>query len=263
MGIMRENEFNGQARSGIFAGEFNFAHNNIDSGSTQYPYANAYIGHVLDYTEDLGRVPDFRIQNTLAWFVQDTWKVRPSLTLDLGLRMYKWSPPYSASGEASAFSFERFDQTWGGRPPVFYEPVLSGTARRARNPQTGELLSESFIGQMVPGTGFSCGVITPEAPCTINGIVVQDDPSYRDGDYGFVNPVAIQFDPRFGLAWAPNQRTVVRVATGLFHDAIGGSVFSGGPAYRFRGVTRFTDLNSYLGGTSAVAPVNVSGINRE
>ena len=65
------------------------------------------------------------------------------------------------------------------------------------------------------------------------------------------------------MAWAPNPKTVLRVATGLFHDAIGGSVFNGGAAFRFQRVTRFTDLNSYLGGTSAVAPVNVSGIVRE
>jgi hypothetical protein len=94
-------------------------------------------------------------------------------------------------------------------------------------------------------------------------MVVQEDPSYRKGDYGFVEPLPVQFDPRFGMAWAPNPKTVVRVATGLFHDAIGGSVFSGGAAFRFTRVTRFTDLNSYLGGTSAVAPVNVSGIVRE
>jgi Carboxypeptidase regulatory-like domain len=263
MGIMRENEFNGQARSGIFAGEFNFAHNNIDAGSTQYPYANAYIGHVLDYTEELGRVPDYRIQNTLAWFIQDTWKMKPTLTFDIGLRMYKWSPPYSGSGEASAFSFERFDPSWGGRAPVLYDPILVSGAARARNPLTGEILPSSFIGQMVPGTGYSCGVITPEAPCNINGMVIQEDPNYRNGDYGFVEPMPVQFDPRFGMAWAPNPKTVLRVATGLFHDAIGGSVFSGGAAFRFTRVTRFTDLNSYLGGTSAVAPNNVSGIVRE
>jgi hypothetical protein len=261
-GVMRENEVFGQARSAIFAGEFNFAHSGSDALSTGYPYANAYIGRVLSYTEDLGRAPNFRIQNTWAWYAADTWKITPSITMDVGLRMYKWAHPYNGGGEASAFSFERFDPAWGGRPPVLYEPTLVGTARRARNPVTGEILPDTFIGLIVPGTGYSCGVITPENPCDINGVVIQDDPTYREGDRGFVEPIPIQFDPRFGIAWSPNPRTVVRAATGIYHDGTGGDTFEGGPAYRFSRVTRFTDLNNYLGGTSAVSPVGVSGTIR-
>ncbi|RPI51163.1 MAG: carboxypeptidase regulatory-like domain-containing protein, partial [Acidobacteria bacterium] len=262
MGIMREREVFGQARSGIFAGEFNFAHSGSDALSTGYPYANAYIGHVLSYTEDLGRAPDFRMQQTWAWFVQDTWKLTPQLTLDAGLRMYKWGHPYSGSGEASIFSFERFDPSWGGNPPVLYEPTLVGNARRARNPVTGEILPDTFIGLIVPGTGYSCGVITPATPCQINGIVIQNDPTFREGDFGIVEPLPIQYDPRIGIAWAPNPRTVIRAATGLYHDGTGGEFFSGGPAYRFSRVTRFTDLNNYLGGTTAVSPVGASGTIR-
>jgi hypothetical protein len=113
-GIMRESEVFGQARPGVFAGEFNFAHSANDPASTGYPYANAYIGHVLNYTEDLGRAPNFRIQNTWAWFVTDEWKATPNLTFDIGLRMYKFAMPYNGGGEASAFSSERFDPTWAG-----------------------------------------------------------------------------------------------------------------------------------------------------
>jgi hypothetical protein len=261
-GVMRESEVFGQARSGIFAGEFNFAHSGSDAQSSQYAYSNLYLGHVLSYTEDLGRVPNFRIQNTWAWYAMDTWKIKPTLTLDAGLRMYKWDHPYNGGGEASAFTFERFDPTWGGRPPVLYEPVRVGSARRARDPLTGEILPDTFIGLIVPGTGYSCGVITPENPCQINGVVVQEDPTYRAGDRGFVEPIPIQFDPRFGIAWAPNPRTVIRAATGIYHDGTGGDTFEGGPAYRFSRVTRFTDLNNYLGGTSAVSPVGVSGTVR-
>jgi hypothetical protein len=262
-GVMRENEVFGQARSGVFAGEFSFAHSGSDPLSTGYAYANTYIGHVLSYTEDLGRAPNFRIQNTWAWYAMDTWKLTPKITIDAGLRMYKWAHPYNGGGEASVFSFERFDPSWGGKPPVLYEPVRVGTARRARNPVTGEILPDTFIGLIVPGTGYSCGVITPENPCQINGLVLQDDPTYRKGDRGFVEPIPIQFDPRFGVAWAPNPKTVIRAATGIYHDGASGDTFEGGPAYRFSRVTRFTDLNNYLGGTSAVSPVSVSGIVRE
>ena len=116
----------------------------------------------------------------------------------------------------------------GGKPPVLYRPVLVNGARRA-NPLTGEVLPSPFIGQMVPGTGYTCGVITPDNPCTINGIVTQRDGNYVNKDEGFVNKLPIQFDPRIGFAYAPNSKTVVRIAGGAFHDGTGGSTFQGAP----------------------------------
>ena len=68
---------------------------------------NAVLGQIRSYQESLGRVPADRRQKTWAWFVQDTWKVRPNVTLDIGLRMYKWGQAFPMGGEASAFSFER------------------------------------------------------------------------------------------------------------------------------------------------------------
>ena len=73
-----------------------------------------HIGDHLGTVEHVtGRVPDDRRQQTWAWFVQDTWKVRPNVTLDIGLRMYKWGPPLAQGGEGSGFIFERFDPAWG------------------------------------------------------------------------------------------------------------------------------------------------------
>ena len=88
----------------------------------------------------MGRRPDNRWQTTWAWFAQDTWKPTRRLTFDVGVRMYKWDDPVSATGEASAFSFERFDPSWGGRPPVLYQPVTTPQGRRARNPLTGAIV---------------------------------------------------------------------------------------------------------------------------
>jgi len=262
-GVMREYERFGQARSGTFGGEFSFQNDTNNPNNTGFAFANAFLGQVTSYTESMGRVGDNRRQNTWAWFVQDTWKVNRKLTMDIGLRMYKWDHPLQGGGEASAFSFERFDPTWGGKPPVLFRPITTAQGRRALNPLTGEILPQTFVGQMVPGTGYTCGVITPKTPCQINGVVIQTDGSYIDGKRGFVETLPIQFDPRLGLAFAPNQKTVIRVAGGAFHDGTGGSTFTGGSAYRFERVVRFTDLNSYLTGTSATTPINVSGTERE
>jgi hypothetical protein len=266
MGILREHEQFGQARSGTFAGEFNFQNDGNDPLNTGYAYANAFIGHVQSYTESMGRVPDDRWQNTWAWYVQDTWKPNAHLTLDLGLRMYKWDLPFAKDGEQSAFTFERFDPKWGGNPPVLYRPITTTAGRRAVNPLTGEILPVTYVGLMVPGTGFSCGVITPSTPCKINGVVYQEDPTFSSRGKGFVDTLPLQYDPRLGMAYAVNPRTVVRLAAGAFHDATSGPYFQqspGNPAFRFDRVIRFTDMNSYLASTGATAvPDTVTGAIR-
>jgi hypothetical protein len=267
-GVTRIYERFGQARSGTFAGQFDFSNDGNDPLNTGFALANMYTGHVTSYTESMGRVPDNRRQYTWGWFIQDTWKARRNLTIDYGLRMYKWSPALQGGHEASAFSFERFDPKWGGKPPIYFRPSCvgnanpcSGTNRKAQNPITGELLPSSFIGLMVPGTGYSCGPITPTTPCSINGIVVQDDPNYTDVGHGFINQLPIQFDPRFGIAWDPKAdgKMVIRAAIGAFHDATGGPTNTGGPAYRFDQVVRYTDMNSYYLGSGPTSPTAVTG----
>jgi len=169
--------------------------------------------------------------------------------------------PRHVLGESSAFTFERFDPTWGGNPPVLFRPVSTPQGRRALNPLTGQIFPSTFIGQMVPGTGYSCGPITPGNPCKINGIVSQVDPDYVDGD-GFFDPLGLQFDPRLGVAWAIDRRTVLRVAGGSYHEGTGGFYQTGGPAWSFTRTIRYTDFNSYLTGTGTTAPISVSGVER-
>jgi hypothetical protein len=172
-------------------------------------------------------------------------------------------PPLSPTGEASGFSFERFDPNWGGKPPVLFRPVLVNGVRRALNPLTGVDFPAPFIGQMVPGSGYTCGVIIPENPCPINGIVTQRDGKYiKGGGEGFVDPLPLQYDPRVGIAFAPNPKTVIRLAGGAFHDGTGGAFFQGGPAFRFDRVIRYTDFGSYMTGTGTTTPVSVSGTER-
>ena len=144
--------------------------------------------------------------------------------------------------------FERFDPAWGGNPPLLFVPVLVNGARRAQNPRTGEILPATYIGLIAAGTGYTCNAITPQQPCQINGIVTQNDPTYIEGGGGgFNEPLPIQFDPRFGMAWAVNPKTVIRVGGGSFHDGTGGVTFKGGPAYLYNKEILYTDMSTYLG----------------
>src|SRR6266545_329663 len=217
MGVMRERENFGQARSGTFAGDFNFSNDTNNPNNTGFAFSNALLGQVTSYTESMGRPGDDRQQNTYAWFAQDTWRVHSKLTLDAGLRMYRSGLPYHVSGESSVFAFGAFDPKWGGNPPVLFRPVTVAGARRGVNPLTGEIVPATFIGQMVPGTGYTCGVITPTTPCKINGVVPQENNTLVEGGSGFFESPGVQYDPRFGMAWAVNSRTVVRAGAGGFH----------------------------------------------
>ena len=259
VGAMRERENFGQARSGTFAGEFSFANDAANPNNTNFAFSNALLGQVTSYTESMGRPGDNRYQTTYAWFAQDTWKLHPQLTMDIGLRMYRSGLPLHVSGESSIFSFDAFDPTWGGNPPVLFRPITTPSGRRAVNPLTGEVVPVTFIGQMVPGTGYTCGVITPTTPCKINGVVNQENGNYVEGGEGFFESPGVQFDPRFGLAWAMNPRTVMRVGAGQFHEGSGGFYVTGGPAFRFDRVVRFTDYNSFFTGNGTTTPANVAG----
>jgi hypothetical protein len=251
MGVMREREVFGQARAGIFGGEFNFRQDAADPMNTGYAFANAFIGHVTEYQESLGRRPDFRKQNTWAWFVQDTWKVNRKLTLDYGLRMYKWD--YPAQTEASMFGLERFDPTWGGNPPVLYRPISTPQGRRAQNPRTGAILPVTFVGLIVPGTGYTCGVITPDKPCQINGSYRSKRRLHEIGPRlhrEATDPVrsssrsCLRVEPEDGCSPRGADSFTTRRAV----------VISGGPAFEFN--TRvFTDTSSFFQGASATSPV--------
>ena len=261
-GAFYEHSRVGQAASSNFSGNIDFGQSSLDPTNTGYAFANAYLGHFNAYTEDLGRGPDNTRRNIQAYYAQDTWKIKRNLTLDIGLRIYHDPWGLQSDGVASIFAPARFDPTWGGNPPVLYAPISTSSGRQGVNPVTRAIVPQSYIGNIVPGTGDSCLNLSDTNPCKLNGIVIQNDPTYVPG-FGFRDPVGPQWDPRIGIAWDPfgNGKTAIRASFGEFHEASqGGTAFDRGPAFvHTRSILSGTLNPSLFSQTPLTSPIGVTG----
>lgn len=121
-------------------------------------------------------------QHYFATFVQDDWRVKPNLTINLGIRFDHDSPYH-----------EKFGRTTTGFDPTLTNPLAAAaTAAYAKNPTA--LLKTPFA--------VNGGLAFPSA-----------------GDAAIFDTTSHLFSPRIGLAWTPgflHGKTVIRAGFGMF-----------------------------------------------
>ena len=115
----------------------------------------------LDYGQYYKKYRDFH-QNEFSWFFKDDWKVRPDLTLNLGVRWEWFGVPYEASGMMAA--------PVGGSDAIFglsgrsfadwMKPGIRGELTRMEfvgknSPNPDKLLHENDRNNFAPAVGFS------------------------------------------------------------------------------------------------------------
>jgi hypothetical protein len=138
------------------------------------------------------------------FFVQDDWRVRPHLTINLGLRYEYKSLVTEGSNGFSNFDFSNGDLMVAGTKAATlwnFNPSI--------NPLTGQWQISP-----APCTAQTCSQQTINLGSTASNRSLQ-------------NPDRNNFAPRIGMAWQPlgNSKTVLRAGYGIFYDQTFGDVY--------------------------------------
>ncbi|HKO44737.1 MAG TPA: carboxypeptidase regulatory-like domain-containing protein [Pyrinomonadaceae bacterium] len=183
-------------------------------------WANFLVGNAATFVQ--GRfdyTADFR-QANIESYAQDEWRVKPNLTLYLGVRYSRFGQPSDRNGRLSNFDPALFNPASA--------PQVTGAGNRVAG--TGNFCNGLFVNSQNFQTATNC---TP-------GISPYGDEVARTPN--------LDFAPRFGIAWDPfgKGRTAIRTGYGIFHEQFlnGWSlqIVGGNPPYQ----ENFTILNTRL-----------------
>src|SRR5436309_11930502 len=175
---------------------------------------NAALGLFDSYSEIGHRA--YTVFRGSMWegFAQDSWKAKQNLTINYGLRYTVIIPYHAIWGNMAVFD------------PSRYNPANAVTIDPATGLITGSpTLDQLYNGMVIPGPGFPTSALgrVPEADSgTFNGLFHGSD-HYSDVRWNNVQP-------RLGIAYQFNNKTVLRVGGGRYFSRLGvsDSIFLGG-----------------------------------
>jgi hypothetical protein len=193
-------------------GRFVFDNTRTGAGTTGLAVANAAMGLFTTYAEIGQKAYTPYRSDSLDAFVQDAWKVRPKLSVEVGVR-YTIMTPY-------------FYSLWGNMAefdPTRYNPAKAVV----QDPKTGYIISGSlYNGVVFPGTSW---------PAAVKGRVLiaqsgQYNSLFSGGNSYWGQLQKLNFQPRLGIAYSLNTKTVLRAGFGQFlsKPGISDNVFLGG-----------------------------------
>jgi len=206
--------------------------------------SGAVQGGIKSYTQDSGQVKYYTRYKTADLYLQDDWRARPRLTINVGLRASFFGPWYNPKDTAYNWHPEAFDPSLGSSIYVDVNQgylVKKNTGAAIPLNRTGPYSLSSLDSTITNGL-IQCGANGVPDSCMSNRIF---HPS-----------------PRVGISWDPwgDGKTAIRAGYGLFwehgtgYEANVGSLIGSAPL-----VLSETQLN--LRGASLQFPNYTSAYN--
>jgi hypothetical protein len=165
----------------------------LDANGNQNLFPNYLLGLPDSYLQGSAQTEDVR-GNSVYLFAQDSWKIKPNLTLNYGLRWEFNQPIYDAGGRYQTFRPGQATTTFPCQLTAASQATL-GYPDDNCNP------------------GGSAAAVFPL------GLVVPGD---KGVPRGLTDSYYKSFAPRIGIAWDPgkNGKMTVRAGFGLFYNPI-------------------------------------------
>ena len=180
-----------------YTGEYT---SNLNASNTGYGVAD----FILDQQNNAGLSNEVtngdQRWNNAAYF-QDDWRVKPSLTLNLGLR-WEYFQPY---------------QDVGG-----YQASYNMTAPSSLNTTTG--IGSGKAQYLIPKETFSYAmsiINNPSYNPNFGAIMAKDNVTpVSTSDPHLIQAQHTNFAPRVGVSWSPDTKLVVRAGFGIFYGGL-------------------------------------------
>jgi hypothetical protein len=192
-------------------GKFDFSSGNtLGSG---YDLADAALGVFNTYSEVGTRNETPNRANMFEFFAQDSWKVTPKLHLEFGMRYSSIHPYYSLWNNAGTFD------------PAFYNPATAiQVSASTGNPIAGT--GDPLNGTVLWGNGFTSDAAA-HVPIAASG---QYNNLFHNLPRGYIHVQKNLFQPRLGIAYQLDNKTVLRTGFGRYvnRQGVSDGVFSGG-----------------------------------
>jgi hypothetical protein len=213
----------------------NFA---FDGHATGDALADMLMGNAYLYTETLNKPHQILHYYDFELYGQDSIKVRPNFTLNLGLRYSLFTAEYDSNGVLANFSNNLYSSA---NAPTF-------------NPD-GSLSPTNY--NFLNGIYVASNAVIPS---DLQGQVTKSP--YGEKIY---DPSKANFAPRLGFAWdlGGQHKTSVRGGYGIYYDRWAPYVLwmKNTPPFNYTSNIYYTPVSDPGGGTSAIYPLGISTID--